>query len=852
MKYAYIVILILLSCPNMSAQSLEQSEQLSEKIELDIIIPDQRMSLDQLLGYLTQIYGLKFSYSTSEIEVNQMIFFKNNSYKFLELMQEIALQAALEIRIQTDKILVKNQSGNKNQINSRDQTPVLYNLSGIVKDNQNNPIPFVNLQILYSQLGTSSDESGKFTLKGISGNTNQELYISAIGFVSKSITLSNSSKEYIEITLNSGFIELDPVEVTTGRYELTESLVPASALAKKQIDYSPNLINDVFRTINLIPSVSSTDFSVRPRIRGGNFSESAIYLDGFELLNPFHIEIAGGMQGLFNTEYIESIKVYPGSFSGKYTDKLSGVVDLRSTTFFDKSETSLSIDLLNAIASTKIKIGDNLYFSTSLRRGYWDYLVDLEALGVGLTFYDSWNKLVYRPSDKHLLEANFLFGNDKFDYVGTENTESQWLDSRYSKLYGWMNWKVSVNPNFFVRTTVGYQSQSKKAEFAFESSISDNNTDNADFDMFSINEYFEYEWNENQHLSFGWEYRLASNKTEFRELRYDIHASTSTNPVQEDIFVDVDLNEHLYGSYAEYTHVFGDRIIGKIGLRASGQSFSESINVAPRLNLSYKISPSIDAAIGYGWFYQPDQFFDIRSEIGQSQLSTENGKAIHYTANLTYNKRNTSIRLDIYMKDYEKLFDDFRFTPTERFESFKSFEKNYEAISGSSTGLELAFNHNYGNHTLNVAYAYTNNLFENANGIEAVRSGDVPHSFSFNNLFQFLNGWSISTSLVIRSGMPYSTLTSRDVIFSQNQTKRIIFYKEDIKNEQRLPNYSTFDVRFSKEWIGKKIKIESYLNFLNLFGFNNIRNLYYDTNSVRTEENIFFPSLVTPGIKVTF
>ena len=294
-------------------------------------------------------------------------------------------------------------------------------------------------------------------------------------------------------------------------------------------------------------------------------------------------------------------------------------------------------------------------------------------------------------------------------------------------------------------------------------------------------------------------------------------------------------------------------------MRLSGQDFTESPNFAPRLNLSYALSPFWDLSVGYGWFYQPDQFFDLRAEIGQASLSQRNAEAVHYTANLTFRKKAVTMRLDLYHKDYRRLLDDFRFTPTERIEIFKSFEDRHGTVKGSSTGFELGFNYQYGNHLLNLNYAYNHSIIVNDANIETSRTGEIPHSFTLNNLLQFSRDFRISSSLIIHSGTPYSQLSGASAIRRNQGTENVTFYRLESKNTLRHPTYKTLDLRFSKEWTGKKTKVEAYLNILNLFNSRNIRNFYYDSFTrsngdidVFLDDSPFFPFFITPGFKITF
>lgn len=272
-------------------------------------VSSDKTTLYALISYLQSEHQLAFGYSSNEVDVNQLVQLKIGIYEISDLLSELSTQLNLDVRQNGKRILLRRKL-------TEDQ--LYFSLKGELIDENGEGIPFANVYLENTQIGTFTDEYGAFALTEIPRETQYSLVFSAIGYTSKQKLIDEKlNNQSLEVTLLSSFVELEPVEVTTGSYQLLTYSVGRASLTKQQIEQSPNLIKDVFRTISMIPSISNTDFSVKPRIRGGSHHETGIYLDGFELINPFHIEIGGGVQGLFNTDYVEAIKVYPGSFSAK-------------------------------------------------------------------------------------------------------------------------------------------------------------------------------------------------------------------------------------------------------------------------------------------------------------------------------------------------------------------------------------------------------------------------------------------------------------------------------------------------------------------------------------------------------
>ena len=71
------------------------------------------------------------------------------------------------------------------------------------------------------------------------------------------------------------------------------------------------------------------ELSSQYNVRGGNFDENSVYVNGTEILRPLLVR-AGQQEGLsfINPDMVESISFSTGGFSVEYGDKLSSVLDI--------------------------------------------------------------------------------------------------------------------------------------------------------------------------------------------------------------------------------------------------------------------------------------------------------------------------------------------------------------------------------------------------------------------------------------------------------------------------------------------------------------------------------------------
>ncbi|MCB0735873.1 MAG: TonB-dependent receptor plug domain-containing protein [Bacteroidetes bacterium] len=92
----------------------------------------------------------------------------------------------------------------------------------------------------------------------------------------------------------------------------------------------PNPSGDVATIIKTLPGVfSNNELSTQYSVRGGNYDENLVYINGIEIYRPFLIR-SGQQEGLsiVNTQMIESISFSAGGFDASYGDKLSSVLDI--------------------------------------------------------------------------------------------------------------------------------------------------------------------------------------------------------------------------------------------------------------------------------------------------------------------------------------------------------------------------------------------------------------------------------------------------------------------------------------------------------------------------------------------
>lgn len=119
--------------------------------------------------------------------------------------------------------------------------------------------------------------------------------------------------------------------------QTVEVIIEGQGSGGDVIDLKPNdivgipLAENVQQTLKyLTPATSSNELSSNYNVRGGNYDENLVYVNGFKIYRPF-LTRSGQQEGMgfIYTPMVEKIKFSAGGFESHYGDKLSSVLDIQ-------------------------------------------------------------------------------------------------------------------------------------------------------------------------------------------------------------------------------------------------------------------------------------------------------------------------------------------------------------------------------------------------------------------------------------------------------------------------------------------------------------------------------------------
>jgi hypothetical protein len=212
---------------------------------------------------------------------------------------------------------------------------------GRVSDETGRNLDLVNVALQGFPGGSITDSRGRFELR-VPADTSLVVSFSFIGYqtYTQIVKLRTGEKKQIQVNLSMIATNLPTSEVRDQRLRSTS----INKLNPKQAQLLPSIGGGIEDLIKTLPGVSSNnELSSQYTVRGGNFDENLVYVNGIEIYRPFLIR-SGQQEGLsfLNPALVSSISFSAGGFTAEYGDKLSSVLDV---TYKRPTETAASVGL---------------------------------------------------------------------------------------------------------------------------------------------------------------------------------------------------------------------------------------------------------------------------------------------------------------------------------------------------------------------------------------------------------------------------------------------------------------------------------------------------------------------------
>ena len=616
---------------------------------------------------------------------------------------------------------------------------------GSVSDMKDEPLSGVNLYIDQTFMGATSDSLGNYSL-----TVDEELPEHPIVKIEKE-GYENQSVDWSEFIANPTII-LQEKE----REDLLEEVVIKGSRFKaggntkavfNQMDIytGAGSMGDIVQFSQTVPGVQTVPTDGKLYIRGGNSSESKVFVDGMEVLEPYTQPVPNTpARSAISTDLINGISISTGGYSAEYGQSMSGGLFLETKPLEKyETESNFTLSTVGVWGGTTQKNDKqmfhiagaiyNLTLSNWLNgsRQHFDLPTQVYTGTV------AYNRLLKKGNIKYL--ANYAYTKFKVQQQFFDNPAFQQdfgghnlyhhivfnydLGNRY-KLY------AGANYGFFAQdidgvssntTTVNMQENKSQLKLKLNKKINNKLEFNVGIEQF-INHYQQHYTDVNTHIDY--------------------------NP---------SFNNPLTAVYTEMNMVLAKNLGLSAGLRYEYSNLLKESNLAPRLSLNYNFDSYHSLVAVYGKYFQTPTHNYLKYSSQLDFTNTDN-----YVLSYTYQKKLSILKIETYYKRYNDLVS---YTVNQN--NVPSFLTNNG--KGYAQGIDVFWKDKKANFTYWLGYSFIDSKRKYDQFTTEVRpnfitqhSASISGSYWFDKLRTML---SISNSFT--TGRPYDNLN----IMGENESK---------------------------------------------------------------------------------
>lgn len=262
---------------------------------------------------------------------------------------------------------------------------------GYVIDREEKPIELASIKVVGQAMGTLTNLKGAYSLNLPATKDSITLEYSCMGYRSVIKTFPKGILQdlRLNVTLPESSNELASVTVVAP----TKKLQNMTPIAAENIRVSVGPVSGVESLVGTYAGVTqNNELSAQYSVRGGNYDENMVYVNGIEIQRPLLVRTAQ-QEGLsfVHPEMTQSVNFSAGGYSAEYGDKMSSVLDIRYKTpkdFEGSVEVGLQSDQVylgsrhggfSQITGIRFKDGRTLLGSMDTKGEYEPLYLDMQS-----------------------------------------------------------------------------------------------------------------------------------------------------------------------------------------------------------------------------------------------------------------------------------------------------------------------------------------------------------------------------------------------------------------------------------------------------------------------------------------
>ena len=709
----------------------------------------------------------------------------------------------------------------------------------------NDPIPFANIVVEGTMIGTTSDIDGNYEILNLQAGA-YNFKCSYIGFntdIQSEIKVSSNKNLRLDFFLSENSEVLSEVKIKGNTFNKTKaSPVSLRTINASEISKSPGGNRDISKVISNLPGVSSSSsFRNDIIIRGGAPSENRFFLDGIEIQTINHFSTqgsSGGPVGILNVNFIREVDLYTGAFPANRGNALSSVMELKQIEGNDEEISgSFTVGSSDAGLTLNTPISKKSTLLLSVRRSYLQFLFKALKLPFLPTYNDIQFKYTYKPNNKNQFNFLGIAAIDDFTLnPGINEGEKDSMQLAQNN-YNLNNLFINNQWNYTVGGTWRHFFSNSNLFFVMSRSHLNNTAlkylDYADETSQKILDYKSEEIENKTRLEYNFErneytINVGANLEDATYLN-----NTKQNfTVGDSIFtgiVNADLNFLKYGAFTQIGKTyFSNKLVASFGLRIDGNSFTESKNtpnLSPRLSLAFNLNEKISLNSNIGRFYQLPTYTILGFEDDGKYLNKDASyiSCDHLVVGIEYNPSSYS---KITLESFYKSYANYPFSVLDSI-SLANLGGDFGVIGnedissiskGNSYGVELLAQQKMSSSIYGIlSVTYYRSRFEDKKGDLVASTWDNRFILNMTAGKKFKKNIELGLKYRYSGGAPYTPIdiinSSNKAIWDINQ-RGVLDY--NLLNTKRLNGQHGLDIRVDKKWFFKSWSLNAYIDIENI------------------------------------
>ena len=820
---------------------------------------DQTTTLKELFGQIEKQTDLKFAF-TDQVDTNHKYFKEKISLKNAKIQDVLNVldeNLPYNFKLIGNNITVKQKNVDKKQ--------EVYTLSGVIADENKQPLIGASIYIKETKTGISTDENGKFSVRLPAGS--YTLAINYLGYKNREEKIQLTRNASLNFAMEDDTQTLEEVVITqnTKAVDIRKPQMSVNSLTMQEIKQIPVALGepDLLKSLMTLPGVTNAgEGSSGFNVRGGAADQNLVLLDGAPIYSDSHLL---GFFSVFNTDAVKSLDLYKGGIPAKFGGRVSSVLDVHQQTGdYENFKINGGIGLISSrlMVEGPIQKGTSSFMLAG-RTSYAHLFLKLADNNNSALFYDLNGKINHKFNENSSIHFSGYYGNDVFDIADT-------FSSTYGNTMANLAWKYRFSDDISTNLMAFY------SQYKFKLSI-----DSETFKWTSfINSYgLKYDWKHSVSEKLDFNYGLEATY-------YDFNPGTlkPDGPDSNINFEQLDKKYALQPSaYLDIEHEISEKINLRYGFRysmfyrfgaeeVSTYADNNPVIYNPTYNIYEEATPTGTISYGRGEKIASFNNFEPRVALSyalndQNSFKASYNRMAQYLHIVSNNQSPTPLDvwtpsgtyikpqlLDQYAVGYFRNFKDKEYSlETEVF--YKDIKNRIDYVDGAdliannnieqvilngkarSYGLELLIRKNTGKLTGWVSYtlsrAEQKTVGRNpdepgiANGDWYLSPYDKLHNLNITASYEWSPKWSFSGNFTLQSGRP--------VTFPNGYYEfgGIHVPNYSTRNENRMPAYHHLDLAATYTPKPEKKKgWQSYWVFsiYNVYARKNAASIQFTTN----------------------